>query len=185
MTAIYDLPAPQGQARLMTRGWVFLGLAALIGSGLFSLLLVLARTPLLQEIVPFADFFQTALVVHVDLSVVIWFMAFAGVLWSLNSKPISGWLGPLELGLVALGTLIITVSPFIAEGQPLMNNYIPVLRQPLFFLGLGLTGVGFILLIFRSFFSGFLPKVMAHGEDALRLGLYSALFPSALAMVAF
>ncbi|HJP26058.1 MAG TPA: hypothetical protein QF550_01925, partial [Arenicellales bacterium] len=62
MTAIYDLPAPQGQARLMTRGWVFLGLAALIGSGLFSLLLVLARTPLLQEIVPFADFFQTALV---------------------------------------------------------------------------------------------------------------------------
>ena len=185
MTAIYDLPAPQGQARLMTRGWVFLGLAALIGSGLFSLLLVLARTPLLQEIVPFADFFQTALVVHVDLSVVIWFMAFAGVLWSLNSKPISGWHGPLELGLVALGTLIITVSPFIAEGQPLMNNYIPVLRQPLFFLGLGLTGVGFILLIFRSFFSGFLPKVMAHGEDALRLGLYSALFPSALAMVAF
>lgn len=185
MTAIYDLPAPQGQARAMTRGWLFLGLAALIASGLFSLLLVLARTPLLHKVVPFADFFHTALVVHVDLSVVIWFMAFAGVLWSLNSKPTHGWIGPLELGLVSVGTLIITVTPFVVEGQPLMNNYIPVLRQPLFFIGLGLTGIGFVLLITRSFISCSLPKTVAHGEDALRLGLYFALFPSALAMVGF
>jgi hypothetical protein len=38
----------------------------------FSILLVMARTPFVQELIPFIDFFRVALVVHVKLSVLEW-----------------------------------------------------------------------------------------------------------------
>ncbi|MCM2328204.1 MAG: hypothetical protein NDI88_09970, partial [Lysobacter sp.] len=60
--------ARDASARLAT-GWLVLGVAALVGSGLFSLLLVLARTPGLKDVFPVANLFQVALVAHVDLSV--------------------------------------------------------------------------------------------------------------------
>lgn len=69
-------------ARPMSRAWFWLGLAALIGSGLLAVLLVFSRTPGFQDFFPLRDFFRSALIVHVDLSVAIWFMAFAALLWS-------------------------------------------------------------------------------------------------------
>ena len=67
--ADYALPMPDTAQRALARGWLWLGLVALIGSGLFSVLLVLARTPGINAWLPVADFFRVALVVHVDLSV--------------------------------------------------------------------------------------------------------------------
>jgi cytochrome c oxidase subunit 1 len=71
-----------GTAKALARAWLWLGLLALIGSGLLAILLVLSRTPGIQDVFPLKDFFRAALVVHVDLSVAIWFMAFAAVIWS-------------------------------------------------------------------------------------------------------
>ena len=66
------LPAPIATAqRSLARAWLWLGMAALIGSGLFAILLVVSRTPGLQKLFPVADFFRLALVVHVDLSVLV------------------------------------------------------------------------------------------------------------------
>jgi cytochrome c oxidase subunit I len=56
-----------------------LGLLALIGAGLFSVLRVLARTPGVNAWLPAGDFFRVALVVHVDVSVLAWFAAIAGL----------------------------------------------------------------------------------------------------------
>ena len=81
----YALPQPTTAQRALARAWLALGLAALAGSGLYSVLLVLARTPGLNQWFPVADFFRVALVVHVDLSVLVWFAAMAGMLWSLNT----------------------------------------------------------------------------------------------------
>ena len=85
LTQQFTLPAADDDARRMTAGWLFLGLAALVIGGLFTILIVLSRTPFFQEIIPWVDFFRTALVVHVDLTVLVWFLAFSGVLWSYNS----------------------------------------------------------------------------------------------------
>ncbi|HPU53529.1 MAG TPA: cytochrome C oxidase subunit I, partial [Burkholderiaceae bacterium] len=41
----YTISLPVGAQRTLARGWLWLAMAALIGSGLFSLLLVLSRTP--------------------------------------------------------------------------------------------------------------------------------------------
>ena len=76
----YALDVPQDARQALARRWLLLGLAALIASGVLSLLLVLSRTPGVAKVLPVADFFHVALVAHVDLSVLVWFLAFAGVL---------------------------------------------------------------------------------------------------------
>lgn len=85
--ADYTLPVVATGQRALARSWLLLALAALVGSGLFSVLLVLARTPGINAWLPAGDFFRVALVVHVDLSVLVWFVAIAGLLWSLNARP--------------------------------------------------------------------------------------------------
>ena len=101
--AEYTLAVPADARRDLARGWLALGLAALILSGVFSILLVLARTPGVNKLLPSADFFRVALVVHVDLSVLVWFIAVAGVLWSLISAPRAFGLAWAALGLAAAG----------------------------------------------------------------------------------
>ena len=83
--AYYALPVPRAdERRPLAVAWLALGLAALVASGIFSLLLVAARTPFLAPLFPVADFFHVALVVHVDLSVLVWFAACAGLVWTVN-----------------------------------------------------------------------------------------------------
>jgi len=181
----YHLPVPADESRRPAVAWLTLGLAALVASGLFSILLVLSRTPAIQDIIPWLDFFHVALVVHVVLSVLIWFLAFAGVLWSLNStpgKPIWDW---CALGLAALGTAAITIAPFAGVGNPLMNNYVPVLQHPWFMAALVAFAIGFSLLIVRSLAYPIPARRPLTGADALRSGIYGSTVTAAVAMVAF
>ncbi|HOB03072.1 MAG TPA: hypothetical protein PKJ50_16085, partial [Casimicrobium huifangae] len=60
----YSLPVPLDSRQTMARAWLWLGLLAIAGSGLFSILLVLSRTPVVNGLLPGVDFFRTALVVH-------------------------------------------------------------------------------------------------------------------------
>jgi len=178
----FKLPAPGADARTMTTAWLLLGLAALVIGGLFTVLIVLSRTPFFQEIIPWVDFFRTALVVHVDLTVLVWFLAFAGVFWSYNSSSRCMRCGWLALLLCAAGTAIITISPFTGESYPLMNNYVPVLQSTVFFVGLGLFGLGFSLLIVRTFLASWTISTRIGGVDALRFGLFVAAMAAILAI---
>ncbi len=153
-SACYELPIPNEPLRKTTRGWLLLGLASLVGAGLFSLLLVLARTPAVQQWIPLVDFFRTALVVHVTLSVSIWLLCMAAVLWSLAcSKAAPVW-DRFSFWLAAAGTLVIVVAPFVGAADPLMNNYVPLLRHPLFYTGLGLFAAGIGSHLLRCSFAG-------------------------------
>ena len=69
--ADYHLRISSENVRKITTAWLMLGLTSLVGAGIFSVLLVLSRTPMVQEMTPFVDFFRVALVVHVDLSVLV------------------------------------------------------------------------------------------------------------------
>ena len=87
----FVLAVPRDERRSLALGWFALGIIALIVAGAFSLLLVLARIPYLGPHLPFANTFHTALVVHVDLSVLVWFAAMAAMLWTVSAGP--RWLG--------------------------------------------------------------------------------------------
>lgn len=141
------LGAIAGSQASLTRAWLQLGVLALGLAGIFAVLLVLSRVPGSESFFPWLDFFHTALVVHVDQSVLIWFLAMAGVVWSLLTPSTTGrtrlqWLAFL---LALLGTLGIAASAFVGEGAPLMNNYVPVLQRPVFFVTLGVFTLGVAL----------------------------------------
>ena len=181
----FALEIKPGLPRQLARAWLRLGVAALIGSGLLALLLVLSRTPGIQDYFPLKDFFRASLVVHVDLSVMVWFMAFAGALWSLagnHSLSVTGWTG---YWLAVVGTALITISPFFPDTQPLLNNYIPVLQTPVFFIGLIISAVGYGLTLLRALLTTFPKLPIANGEGALRLGIFLSAVAGSLALTAF
>jgi cytochrome c oxidase subunit 1 len=181
--AEYLLPVATGARLALARGWLVLGLAALVGSGLFSVLLVLARTPGVNAHLPGVDFFRTALVVHVDLSVLVWFFAIAGLLWSLNLRPRLTGLGWFTLGLAGAGTLVMAAAPFVWPGVPVMANYVPVLESPVFLSGLATFGAAAALLVLQALAS---PPDLRRldGAAALHGGLYAAAVAAAVAGVA-
>jgi cytochrome c oxidase subunit 1 len=176
--------ARDASARLAT-GWLVLGIAALVGSGLFSLLLVLARTPGLKEIFPVANFFQVALVAHVDLSVLVWFLAFAGVLWSLACDTRAIALGWASLALCAAGTVALCVAPLAGHAVPVLANYIPVIDNAVFLGGLAAIGAGVALAVARTFWAADLSGGTLDGETALRWGLVGSAVATAVALAAF
>ncbi len=177
----FTLNIPQNSFRRLAIGWLLLAVSSLIIGGLLTILIVLSRTPVFQDIIPWLDFFHTALVVHVDLTVLVWFLAFAGVLWSLITSRciICGW---IALALAVTGTLIISLSPFLGDGNPLMNNYIPVLQMPIFFIGLGIFAIGFSILVTHSLLSYLLST---NTKSALEFGLFTALITAFIAIIAF
>jgi cytochrome c oxidase subunit I len=181
----YILAVPSDSRGRLGMGWLWLGIMALLGSGLFSVLLVLSRTPYLHDIIPWIDFFRTALVVHVDLSVLVWFLAFGGVFWSLNSTPRFMFLGWAALVIAGLGSALMVVVPFLGPGNPLMSNYIPVLQTPLFTAALLVFGLGITLLVLRSMSANQPVGFYMEGAGALRFGLNTAAVSAAMAVFAF
>jgi hypothetical protein len=181
--ADYRLPL-QGTQFALARGWLALGLAALVGSGLFSVLLVLARTPGVNGWLPGTDFFRTALVVHVDLSVLVWFFAIAGLLWSLElPQRLERW-GWVVLGAAGTGAALMTVAPFVDPGRPVMANYVPVIESGTFLAGLATFGLACVALVALALAR--VPRLRAlDGAAALRFGLHAAAVAAAVAAFAF
>lgn len=142
----------------LARKWLLLGISALALAGIFAVLLVFARTPVIQKILPWEDFFHTALVVHVDLSVLVWLLSFACCMWvyAANSSRLFNCRVAFYTSLA--GMIGIAISPFTGNGVALMNNYVPILQNSVFFMGLSLfvAGVlvqmGFSLFAMRGYF---------------------------------
>ena len=183
--AEYDLVVPQDARRALARGWLWLGLIALIGSGLFSILLVLSRTPGINQLLPAANFFHVSLVLHVDLSVLVWFVALGGLLWSLNGTPRGAGWGWLALGITAAGTAAMSLAPFLDPGEPIMANYIPVLSSPLFLGGLVVFGLGVAVLVLRSMLSAPRLGFGFGGQGAVAVGVSAAAVSMAAALLSF
>lgn len=166
----------------LAKKWLLLGLFALIAAGLFSVLLVLSRTPAIQELIPFIDFFHVALVVHVNLSVLIWFMSFACVLWTLVAQDSLMPLAKLSFYISLVGTLLLVAGPFFGVGKPLMNNYIPTLQHPAFFASLILFTAGVALRLFITLIATRIKFSNLNISDAIRVSIWLAAIVSSLAL---
>lgn len=129
---------------LYARNWLFVGVAALAASGLFSIVLVVARTPGLSETPFFKLLFGQALVVHVDLSVLVWFLSITCMSWALLITRRS-MIQNAALIAFALGACCIALSPLDHAAETLKSNYIPVIDSPIFFFGLALVMSGVLL----------------------------------------
>jgi len=172
------------RCRNLAGGWLKLGIATLLIAGVYALLLVVARTPLIKDIVPSANFFYISLVVHVIFSNVFWFLAIAGVLWNMNTTNRFIPLGWAALMIASVGVGIIAISPFTGAGAPVMGNYIPFLNDPVFFTGLAISGSGFALLVLRALIA--VPRLHVNTpEGSMRFGVYTATNAATMAILAF
>jgi len=167
-----------------TRRWLQLGVLALGIAGLFALLLVLSRAPGMEAFFPWIDFFRTALVVHVDQSVLIWFLAMAGVIWALDNQGSSSRILPMiAYSFVLAGTIGIAVAAFVGSGAPLMNNYIPVLQRPLFFIALGLVAAGITLRLLLGLRSTSIKGLLGEQARLIHVAAFTVAVACAVALI--
>ncbi|MBI5286695.1 MAG: cbb3-type cytochrome c oxidase subunit I [Deltaproteobacteria bacterium] len=138
--------------------WLLSSILSLVFAGIFAVLVALARTPIIQDLLPGKDYFYIALVGHVILAVVIWFLAFEGVLWVFTSttvlgvEPFSVRLGWISFWFSSIGTIFLVVPALFGWGEPVLANYVPLLTHPIFYTGLLLFAVGVAILIIHTFF---------------------------------
>lgn len=165
----------------LARAWLALAVAAFALSALFAAALVVARAPFLPFPALGPEGFRAALVTHVNLAVLVWFLAF-GVLQWLRASPVRDesvrW---LALVLAVLGTGVMVAATF-AGGTPLLANYFPALDHPLFYAG----SVWFVLAILMTVSPGL--RALASGlreSDAARLGVCLAVLPLLAALLSF
>ncbi len=140
----YALHEQTGSRRLVA-GWLLLALIALALSTLCALLLIAARTPLAGTIAASSELFGRALVLHVSLAVVVWFLACAAGIWTLAAGPAAGTLRWTALGLAGAGMVAMVMPLFFGAAQPVLANYIPALDHPVFLAGLILFIAGVAL----------------------------------------
>ena len=181
----YTLDVPRDVRSALATGWLALGVGALAASGLLAVFLALARTPGVGRFLPAGDFFRTVLVAHVDLSVLVWFVSFAGAIWSLNSTTRGLVAGRTALGLGAIGAALIAIAPFLDPPAPIMANYIPVIDGPVFLAGLVTFAAGATLLVLRGLSASPLVGIRLDGAGALRFGINASLVAGAVAILAF
>ena len=181
----YLLTVPDDRRKLLAVRWFWLSVFALFGAGMFSVMLVLARMPFIGEILPYADFFHTALVIHVNLSVLVWILAFAGVLFSLAARESAYSIGRLIYPVILLATVMLVVTGFLPQANPMMSNYIPVLEHPVFLTGLVLFGVGIGAQAITAMSA--IPPLgtKINGQSVLEFGLNCAAISVVVALLAF
>jgi hypothetical protein len=184
-TLSFSLPVATRDAHSLTTAWLMLGLTALLLAGVFSMLLVLSRTPGVQTLFPLADFFKVALIIHVNLSVLVWFLAFAAVFWSITSVKRATYWDYAALLSAACGMLLMVLTPFTGEGEPLMNNYVPILNHAWFFNGLLLFVAGIMGVVVRALFTNTPPLRPRTGPELLRFAVYIAAVSALTALAAF
>ena len=123
------------RVRGLAAGWLSLALCALAMSTLCALLLIAARTPLPAALGASSDLFRRALVLHVSLAVVVWFLSCACAFWTMAAGAAPTRVRWTALALAATG-LLAMAGALAAGGSPLLANYVPVLDHPLFLAGL-------------------------------------------------
>ncbi len=128
------------------RRWVLLAVGSLLLSGVLALLLVVARAPVFSRLVTEPAFFRRCLVVHVDLSLLVWVYAFAAALLFLLPRPgRSSLASRAGVYVSALGVLMLLVAAAAPGAQPILANYVPVIDHWSFGAGLLVFAAGVLV----------------------------------------
>ncbi len=164
--------------------WLGLSVFALALAGIFSIIIVVGRTPQLAQLQLFQDLFHVSLVVHVDLSVLVWFLAMTCFAWSwlrdaMQPTPMP-YFDLASWSCMAAGMLLMALSPLSSEWTVLMSNYIPVITNQIFFLGLALVMASVVIGIIHT-----VPALPKHGSHIIAWAIYASVPITALALAAF
>ncbi|MBL8491815.1 MAG: cbb3-type cytochrome c oxidase subunit I, partial [Rhodocyclaceae bacterium] len=151
------------------RAWLLLATVAIGAAAFFAILIVLARIPAVGALFPGPRFYKVALTLHVNLAQLVWFMSFAGLLWSLASRDAGRHLERAAFWCCAAGASAMAASPALGAQTPVTSNYLPVLDHPAFLAGATLFAGGMALQAWRG--AGLWAKGRPREGEALPAGL--------------
>ena len=135
--------------------WLYLALFSLLISGFYSIIIVALRTPLIGELIKNKDFFKISLVIHVDCSVLVWFLSCCGIFMAAISNKKYNYLLKISYYLAYFAMFLIFLSPFLEDSAPILNNYIPILHNIYFILGIAIFFASILVLAIISIISSF------------------------------
>ena len=137
-------------AREGVRRWLILAIGSLMLAGVFALLIVVARTPVVARFVGDPVFYKRCLVIHVDLSLVVWFYAFLGALFFLlPTHRKTGFLSRSGWVVSFAGIALLSLGANMAGAQPVLSNYVPMIDHPLFIGGLIVFAAGLLFTLLQ------------------------------------
>ncbi|MDH4184730.1 MAG: hypothetical protein OEV92_10935 [Nitrospinota bacterium] len=146
----------------VTATWLYAAVVSIMFMGIYAFLIALSRAPGFGALFPTQDSIRVALITHVVLSVVIWFLAFILFMahrWA-EGQPASR-VEYLPAAGALLGIAMIVVTPFTGQVTPILNNYVPVLDSRLY-----LSGVGLFLLSAAAGWIMLAPRMMKRWESS-------------------
>ena len=138
-------------ARQELWGWALLGIVVLALAGIMALLVAISRIPGIENLSLWPiGFFQKGLVVHVIFSFVVWFFAVFGALLCIDSvKPNASKLGCAVVSLVVAASILLAIPAFMSDGTASLNNYVPTIIDPIFYVGLFILGIALVIQVLR------------------------------------
>ena len=143
-------------AKTELRLWSWLGLMSLSIAGVFALLLAISRVPNSDQLLSWPiHFFEKGLIIHVIFSFVIWFLSIFSALCTIstyrlsNGRPRLQSLGYIAIALAVTAFILLFLSGLMNRGAPSLNNYIPVIIDPIYYSGLGIFFFSTFLQFFR------------------------------------
>lgn len=181
----FYLEFPKASLLKITKLWFYLAIFSITVAGLFSLPPVLLRKSRFKDLENLEHIFSVSLVIHVNLSVLVWLLSITAMLWSLSNKEkltVFNWAAPISS---FFGAILMALSPFFGGGEALKNNYIPMFQNHLFIFGLTFFAIGIFIQVLLKLADFEFLKKKKDFSFALNFGLYSAALITFIAFICF
>jgi len=156
LTGGFQAAMDNPSARKELLGWCGLAVLSLAIAGVFALLLAISRVPGIQNVFPWPlQFFHKGLVIHVVFSFVVWFLSVLGCLTVIAvhrvqaGRPKARWMGTVAIWGGLLSSVLLFAPGFMDRGEASLNNYVPIIIDPLYYGGLIVLAVSLTLVIAR------------------------------------
>jgi cytochrome c oxidase subunit 1 len=174
-----------GAAQSLLHSWLLFSIGCAAVAGLLSLIVAGARIPAVGWLLPNANMFYVGMVGHVTFGLIIWLLAFVVAVTvyfaAREQMPYNARVSTFGLALATVGSGVLVASVLNGRGNAILTDYVPVLEDPLFFVGYVIFAIGIIIALLN-----FLPS-LARGHSTLSLpafGLATAVICSVIAVFA-
>jgi cytochrome oxidase Cu insertion factor (SCO1/SenC/PrrC family) len=126
--------------------WLALAITAVCCTGFFAIEITFARIPFFSHLFT-ADTFYRSLCVHVVFAMLIWLVTFTVFLWHSYIPSATTRFDSLSIWLGTISTILIASVGFFDWGDSYLNDYLPVIHHPVFWTGIFLFVISFLLSI--------------------------------------
>jgi cytochrome c oxidase subunit 1 len=154
-----SLTATAAQREL--RRWTVIALGALAIAGVYALLLAISRIPGADTLFPWpVAFYEKSLIIHVVFSFVVWYLAVGIILMLIggyrlaDGSPKLPGLGAAAMAAMAVAFILLAAPALMDRGQPSLNNYVPAIIDPIYYVGLLLVVFAIVLASVRILANG-------------------------------